>query len=455
MKKPRLTDMDRHNIESMLKEGSSVYAIAKALSRPVTTITREIKAHAVESNKGAAYRVSNRCAFKMQCSKRNICAHCPYDEKRHCKFCRLCNSNCPDFVEQKCERLDNPPFVCNGCKNERKCVLRKRFYIHSVAHESYKTTLSESRSGANISEGERLAFDSLLHDLTDKGQSVYAAMTNNPDKFSISLKTCYRYINSGLLSTKRHELPRACSMKPRSSKSVEHKIDKQCRIGRMREDYLKFIDRNPGLRVVQMDTVEGVKGGKTLLTLMFNPFGFMLAFLLESKTSECVIEVFKEIRSKLKSRYGEDGGREMFAKLFPVILTDNGTEFSNPAKIEFDDDGSRLSFLFYCNPRASYEKAECERNHVEVRRVLPKGTRYHEATSFNELTQDDVSLMMSHINSYIRKGINGIPYDLFTNEYGVDIASLFGISRINPNDVILKPSLLGIEVKVKEWVLQD
>ena len=56
--------MDRHNIESMLKEGSSVYAIAKALSRPVTTITREIKAHAVESNKGAAYRVSNRCASK-------------------------------------------------------------------------------------------------------------------------------------------------------------------------------------------------------------------------------------------------------------------------------------------------------------------------------------------------------------------------------------------------------
>lgn len=146
---------------------------------------------------------------------------------------------------------------------------------------------------------------------------------------------------------------------------------------------------------------------------------------------------------------------EMFAKLYPVILTDNGTKFSNPAKIEFDDDGSRLSFLFYCNPRASYEKAECERNHVEVRRVLPKGTRYHEATSFNGLSQNDVSLMMSHINSYVRKGINGIPYDLFTKEYGVDIASLFDISRINPNDIILKPSLLGIEVKVKEWVLQD
>ena len=200
MKKPRLTDLDRKTIESMLKEGKNIYAIAKALSRPVTTITREIKARAVESDKGAAYRVANRCAFKMQCAKRNICAHCPYDEKRFCKFCRLCNSHCSDYVEQKCERLDNPPFVCNGCPDERKCVLRKRFYIHGAAQRSYETILSESRSGANITEGERLAFDALLHDLTGKGQSVYAAMSNNPDKFSISLKTCYRYINSGLLS---------------------------------------------------------------------------------------------------------------------------------------------------------------------------------------------------------------------------------------------------------------
>lgn len=455
MKKPRLTDIDRHMIESMLKDGNTIYAIAKKLSRPASTIMREIKARAVKSDKGAAYRVTNRCAFKMQCDKRNICAHCPYDTKRQCKFCRQCNSICKEFTEQKCERLDKAPFVCNGCKDENKCVLRKRFYIHSKAHESYRTILSQSRSGANISEGERIAFDALLHEMTGKGQSVYAVMTNNPDKFSISLKTCYRYINSGLLTTKRHNLPNACKMKPRSAKSVEHKVDKRCRIGRTRDDYLKFIEENPGLRVVQMDTVEGVKGGKALLTLMFNPFGFMLAFLLENKTSECVIEAFRNIRSKLKSRFGEDMGREMFAKLFPVILTDNGTEFSNPARIEFDDDGSRLSFLFYCNPRASYEKAQCERNHVELRRVLPKATDYHEATSFDSLSQDDVSLMMSHVNSYVRKAIKGIPYDLFAKEYGEDVASLFGISRIDPNDVTLKPSLLGIEVKVKKWVLQD
>lgn len=43
-------------------------------------------------------------------------------------------------------------------------------------------------------------------------------------------------------------------------------------------------------------------------------------------------------------------------------------------------------------------------------------------------------------------------YDLFAREYGEDVAALFGISRIAANDVTLKPSLLGIEVKVKEGV---
>ena len=45
----------------------------------------------------------------------------------------------------------------------------------------------------------------------------------------------------------------------------------------------------------------------------------------------------------------------MFARLFPVILTDNGTEFSNPLKIEFDADGGRLTSVFYCNAYASYQ----------------------------------------------------------------------------------------------------
>ena len=322
MKKPRLTDADRLAMESMPGSGKTVYAMAKALSRPVTTVTREIRARAVESDKGAAWRVTNRCAFRMECGRRQVCAHCLHDGRRRCKFCRQCNSHCPAFVEQKCERLDNPPFVCNGCAGERRCVLRKRHCLHGKAQANYETILSESRTGANVTEGELLAFDALLRDLTAKGQSVHAAMASNPDRFTVSEKTVYRHINGGLLSTKRGELPRACMVKPRKGKGVEHRVDRTCRVGRTWEDYLAFVEANPGVRVVEMDTVEGARGGKALLTLIFNPFNFMLAFLVDAKTSECVLGVFSAILSALKGRYGEDGGREVFARLFPVLVTD-------------------------------------------------------------------------------------------------------------------------------------
>ena len=94
-----------------------------------------------------------------------------------------------------------------------------------------------------------------------------------------------------------------------------------------------------------------------------------------------------------------------------------------------------------------------ERNHEFIRLVLPKGTAYTEPTSFDGLTQDMASLMMSHVNSYVRDGLGDrTPYDLFAAEFGEDVAALFGISRMAANDVTPRPSLLGIEVKVKESV---
>lgn len=64
---------------------------------------------------------------------------------------------------------------------------------------------------------------------------------------------------------------------------------------------------------------------------------------------------------------------------------------------------------------------------------------------------------MSHVNSYPRKALKDkAPCDLFTARVGEDVAEkVFGIRKVSPNDVVLKPSLLGIEVKIKEWVLGE
>ena len=87
--------------------------------------------------------------------------------------------------------------------------------------------------------------------------------------------------------------------RPRRGKGVEHRVDRTCRVGRTRDDYLKFVAEHPGVRVVEMDTVEGARGGKALPALLFNPFNFMPAFPVDAKTSECVLGVFAAIVAAL------------------------------------------------------------------------------------------------------------------------------------------------------------
>lgn len=450
MKKPRLTDKERLRIEEGLRAHKSVYAIAKELGRPKRTVMREIKCRAVGSEKGAFGWVANRCLHKMTCQKRDICAHCSYDQARHCKFCRLCNSRCPDFTEDVCDKLSAPPYVCNGCRQESKCVLRKRFYEHSVAQEDYRDKLVETRRGANISEEELQMFDETLSHLTAQGQSIHAVAATHPELFPVNVKTVYRYVNGGLLHTKRGDLPRACMLKPRKGKPIEHKVESKCRIGRTYADYLRFTEENPGLPVTEMDMLEGVKGGKVILTLMFMPYSFMAGFLLPGKMSAHVSDTFATIRRRLTKQYGDALGFEMFTCLFPLILTDNGTEFSAPSKIEVDEQANRLTRIFYCNPYSAYQKAHIERNHEILRKILPKATPYLEATSFNSLTQEDVQLALSHVNSYVREALNNkTPYDLFTKAMGVKTAEIFGIEKVAAQNVVLKPSLLGIVQKTK------
>jgi IS30 family transposase len=124
----------------------------------------------------------------------------------------------------------------------------------------------------------------------------------------------------------------------------------------------------------------------------------MLAFLRDANTSQSVIDIFGNLFAVLK--------RKNFEKLFPVILTDNGSEFSNPRAIEYgpyQDDILRTR-IFYCDPSAPYQKGALEVNHELIRRVLPKGT------SLSGLTQDDVKRMMDHINSYAAGKSNSHPH---------------------------------------------
>ena len=131
-------------------------------------------------------------------------------------------------------------------------------------------------------------------------------------------------------------------------------------------------------------------------------------------------------------------GTKTFNRLFPVILTDNGSEFSNPKEIEQRDTVPRnRTNVFYCNPSAPYQKGSCEVNPELIRRILPKGS------SFDDLTQEDISLMMDHINSYKRKKLNNrSPYEAFSFYYGEDVLKKLGCSPVAAENIILKLKLL-------------
>lgn len=131
-------------------------------------------------------------------------------------------------------------------------------------------------------------------------------------------------------------------------------------------------------------------------------------------------------------------GREAFRNLFQVILTDRGSEFTDPRSIECDEYGEIRTRVFYCDPQRSDQKGGCEVTHEMIRRILPKGS------SFDHLTQSDIDLMMSHINSYTRKKLGNLsPYRLFSSLYGENLLTQLNLHQIPPNEINLTPKLLN------------
>lgn len=245
-----------------------------------------------------------------------------------------------------------------------------------------------------------------------------------------SERTLYTYINNGLFSARNIDMPRTVRMRPRKGKPKSLKVDKQCRIGRTYDDYKNYIQEYPDVSARQLDTVEGIKGGAVLLTIYFVKQELQLAFLRQSNDSQSVIDIFEKLYHEMRP--------DIFTEIFPLLLADNGSEFSNPKAIEYDKQGNPRTKMFYCNPNAPYEKPNCENNHEIIRRIIPKGT------DIGKYTQQDIDLMMSHINSYARKSLgNKSPYEVFAFQYGEELLKLFNLKKIPANEIILTPKLLG------------
>lgn len=420
-----LTLSDRIVIESSLRDGSSFKQIAQELGKDPSTISKEVRGHYKVVEKDTF----NPCIHRRECKHyADLCNPCKFKWGKSCKQCTGCFTHCPDFEEKHCIKLQKPPYVCNGCKERNGCKLRRHLYDAKFAQTEYETVRSESRQGFATTPTELKRIDDVIAPLVKQGQSIHQICANNTDLIMLDERTIYNYIDAGLLSVGNLDLPRKVRYKARKKKKPL-RVDKQCHLGRTYDDFLEYTAANPDIPVVEMDSVEGRKGGKVLLTLFFRNCNLMVAYIRDTNTARSVTEIFQELYESL--------GRETFCRLFPIILTDRGSEFTDPVSLECDEWGKVRTRVFYCDPQRPDQKGGAEVTHEFIRRILPKGT------SFNDLTQDDITLMMSHINSYTRKKLNNrSAHQLFSFFYGENILDVLNIRKVPANDINLTPRLL-------------
>lgn len=428
-KQKHLDLKSRYVIEHSLDTGMSFKAIALELGKDCTTISKEIRNHLTVKKSGAYGKPFNDCSRRFECDIFHLCKNCSNRSGRPCKFCGNCISSCVLYQKEVCTSLTKPPYVCNGCCDRRSCTLEKRLYDALYAQSEYEQTRSESRSGFALSEQELKRLDSVVSPLLLKGQSIHHICQHHADSIMQSEKTIYTYVDNNLFSARNIDMPRKVRLRPRKKKPVAFRVDRKCRTGRTYQDYRAYRELFPDTPVVELDSVEGVRGGKVLLTLHFVQSSLMLAFLRDANDSQSVIDIFETLYLELRP--------DIFMELFPLLLADNGSEFSHPSAIELDRQGNRRCRLFYCDPAAPYQKGAAENNHEFIRRIIPKGT------DLGLYTQEQISRMMSHINSYLRKALgNRSPYETFAFPYGTEILEKFGLRKIPPDEITLSPELL-------------
>ena len=382
-KHKHLTLSDRNDIQLGLERGETFKAIGQLILKDPTTVSKEVK-----RNKQIRDSTSN---------------------------------NLP------CPLLDKAPFICNGCpKRRQNCGYQKVFYLAKQAQKQYEQTLVEAREGTPLNSQTFWDIDKVISDGVKKGQHIYHILKAH--NLDVSSSTVYRHIRKGYLSIAPIDLARAVKFKERRKNNLPS-IPKEAKKGRSYEDFQNYLSLNQLNYWLEMDTVMGRMGGKVLLTFNLSFCNFIFARLLDNKTA---LEVTKHLYDIKNTLHQAD---KDFFQLFPVILTDNGGEFARVDDIEMDVQGE--SKLFFCDPNRSDQKGRIEKNHTLIRDILPKGT------FFDNLTQEDINLVCSHVNSVKRAALNGkSAYELFAFTYGEEIPKLLGISKIPAEDVCQSSTLL-------------
>jgi IS30 family transposase len=419
----RLTFDERCEIQRLLNANASLSEIGRHLGRSRSSIAREI----LRNRRDDGYRVTptqmvRLCAHVSTCSVKGLCKKC---WNKHCARCKnvRCTNLCERFTPDVCRKNTAAPFCCNGCLSSPGCRKHRYRYDAKVAQRLADSRMHESRSGIDTtSEAFEVMIETARPLIKNNGQSIAHVWVTHKDEFPCCERTFYRYVDLGLGGMKNLDLVAKCRYRPRRKRPAGHF---RCPEGRGYAEYCALAEEER-LSVVEIDCVEGVKtDSKVLFTMLLKRISFLLVFLLEEHTQECVEDALDAIHAILGER---------FTSVFPLILSDRGHEFSDHRRIE---KGGRTR-VYYCEPGRADQKGSIENRHRQLRRIVPKGS------SLDGLTRRDAALAASHVNSMPLASLGGAsPFDLAHHVLPQDLLEGLGLSHIAPNDIVLRPRLLA------------
>ena len=202
-----LTLDERNFIEQELARNTSFREIAHYLGKDPSTISKEVKKHRIKQDGQAIHVGFNYCAKRYNCHRKNLCSSkCT----KECRHCNKCNNVCSDFEDGICLRLRRAPFVCNGCPGKYGCKLTKYYYRAISSFKAYKTVLSESRQGINMTELELARIDRIISPLVKNGQSI--SHIHKTQDIPCAKSTLYSYVSNNCFSIGPIDLPSKVKM---------------------------------------------------------------------------------------------------------------------------------------------------------------------------------------------------------------------------------------------------
>lgn len=437
---------NREVIELGIDRHDSARKIAKMIGVSPSTVTREVKAHRTICPKKASSsdKASAKCVHYNECqASATACPKCS-TQFTTCKKCktRRCWHSCPSFEQKMCPTTEKWPYVCpKDCHKRYGCTFPKCSYDARDADLAYREMLSSSRAGICATEDELDAINAIVVPLSKQGQSFEAIWATHADELSICVRSAYKYQELGAIGLASLDMPRKARLIPRKKPDMDYsrrtRID---RTGRLYADFDKLALKDKA-RCVQGDSVEGFKHNTSdILSLHFVAYTFQLYLKKRLKSSpQEVVEWFDIMESEL-------GSPEAFEEIFGILLVDRGKEFDDWAGMErsYLVPGKKRCCVFYCDEMNSNQKAQAERNHEQLRRILPKGR-----SDFDKLSAWDVATCCSHINSYPLARASGtfVPIEAAADFIPKRLLDALGIERVAADEVVLKPSLIDHAVQ--------